>query len=87
MNKYPESLSGEYKKISDTSFFLDKYKVIIRDRKKNIEKKPVKYICFIKPFKYISSLYPLNDNEFRIDYKNKIYEMKIKKDLVKINEV
>jgi hypothetical protein len=65
-------ITGIYELIGN-KFNIKGKTINILTRKKTTKGKPTKYIHSIAENVYISSLYPLEDNHYNFDYKNRQY--------------
>lgn len=69
---------GKHRLIGANTFFSDGLKYCIKTRKEPSAKKPEKFIIQLVPgFKYISSIYPLTDNKYYMEYEGIEYEINI----------
>lgn len=83
---------GEYPLVGN-AFYIGECRVVMKKRKKEIDKKPEDYMIVVKPFfGYVSSMYLIEDDgeckKFSIDDKDKglIYEVVVTKNMVSICE-
>ena len=71
--------TGNYKMLNTTSFWIGEDKYFINERK-NPGKKPKYYLAVLhsgKRFNYISSMFEVGENTYRIDDKSIVYQMEI----------
>ena len=65
---------GSFLKLSEKKFVVNDQIIYIGERKKELEKKPKKYLFTLQGgFNYISSLYPVDENHYYIDDYNQRY--------------
>ena len=67
---------GKYD-LKDKKFTIEQKTYKISERKKRIGNKPKYYINGLKPFEYISSLYPIENNTYRMEYKRTYYTVEL----------
>ncbi len=74
--------------LQENCFYAGDKKLLIRKRKK-ASKKPELYLIQLKPFQYISSLFPVEgkENAYTFDYEQRLYELRKKKNLVEVEEI
>lgn len=91
-----EIKEGLFHSVSKNSFYLEKIKILILDRKNQTEKKTSKYLlAMTKTTKdtkdtYVSSLYPTDrENIFRFDYQQILFELEFihSKSIVQIRRI
>jgi len=83
-----KNLEGEF--IQMGSYLINSdLKLLIRDRKKETEKKPKKFMGLLEngKFQYVSSLFPSSDNEYQFDYGKEIYNLRLENDKALITKV
>jgi hypothetical protein len=52
-----------------------------------VKVKPKFYLIRCEPFQYVSSLFPVEPEEFRFDYEKRLYSLKKKGNMVAIREL
>jgi thiamine pyrophosphokinase len=68
-------IQGSYQ-ISNNQLQKDGIIFLIKERKVVTPKKPKLYLSSIKPtFEYVSSMYPISENTYQIDYKGAKYKL------------
>jgi hypothetical protein len=68
-------IQGSYQ-ISNNHLIKEGVTFLIKERKIITPKKPKLYLSSIKPtFEYVSSMYPLSQNTYQIDYKGAKYKL------------
>lgn len=68
-------IQGSYQ-ISNNHLIKEGVTFLIKERKIITPKKPKLYLSSIKPtFEYVSSMYPLSENTYQIDYKGAKYKL------------
>lgn len=68
-------IQGSYQ-ISNNQLLKEGVTFLIKERKSVTPKKPKLYLSSIKPtFEYVSSMYPLSENTYQIDYKGAKYKL------------
>ncbi len=68
-------IQGSYQ-ISNNQLLKEGVTFLIKERKVVTPKKPKLYLSSIKPtFEYVSSMYPLSENTYQIDYKGAKYKL------------
>jgi hypothetical protein len=68
-------IQGSYQ-ISNNQLLKEGVTFLIKERKVVTPKKPKLYLSSIKPtFEYVSSLYPITENTYQIDYKGVKYKL------------
>lgn len=68
-------------------FYLNNKKIILRERKKALEKKTKYFLFNLTDKEYVSSLYHLRDNKYQFDYKKRIYFLYFEDDRLSYEEV
>jgi len=77
--------TGEFA-LEGNVFLVEGEKFAIRERKK-VKRKPKFYLIRCEPFQYVSSLFPVEPEEFRFDYEKRLYSLKKKGNMVAIREL
>ena len=68
-------IQGSYQ-ISNNQLLKEGVTFLIKERKSVTPKKPKLYLSSIKPtFEYVSSMYPISENTYQIDYKGVKYKL------------
>ena len=67
-------------------FYLNNEKLVVRERKKELERKPKYYLFNLTKKRYVSSLYHLADNKYKYDYQGKEYIL-IMEEEISVKEV
>ena len=68
-------IQGSYQ-ISNNQLLKEGVTFLIKERKSVTPKKPKLYLSSIKPtFEYVSSMYPISENTYQIDYKGAKYKL------------
>jgi hypothetical protein len=68
-------IQGTYQ-ISNNHLLKEGVTFLIKERKTTTPKKPKLYLSTIKPtFEYVSSMYPISENIYQIDYKGVKYKL------------
>ena len=68
-------IQGSYQ-ISNNQLLKEGVTFLIKERKVVTPKKPKLYLSSIKPtFEYVSSMYPISENTYQIDYKGAKYKL------------
>ena len=68
-------IQGSYQ-ISNNQLLKEGVTFLIKERKVVTPKKPKLYLSSIKPtFEYVSSMYPISENTYQIDYKGVKYKL------------
>ena len=68
-------IQGSYQ-ISNNQLLKEGVTFLIKERKSVTPKKPKLYLSSIKPtFEYVSSMYPIAENTYQIDYKGAKYKL------------
>ena len=68
-------IQGSYP-ISNNHLTKEGVTFLIKERKIITPKKPKLYLSSIKPtFEYVSSMYPISENTYQIDYKGAKYKL------------
>lgn len=64
-------------------------KFVIRERKKDVERKPKYYLIALAPFTYISSLFPVGKEEqaYNFDFEKELWELMLKDGIAFIKKV
>ena len=81
-------IQGSYQ-ISNNQLLKEGITFLIKERKSVTPKKPKLYLSSIKPtFEYVSSLYPITENTYQIDYKGVKYKLILepKKEMASVME-
>jgi hypothetical protein len=81
-------IQGSYQ-ISNNQLLKEGVTFLIKERKVVTPKKPKLYLSSIKPtFEYVSSMYPLSENTYQIDYKGVKYKLILepKKEMASVME-
>lgn len=83
-----ELTEGKYV-LEGNQFLIKGKKFVIRERKKDIERKPKHYLITLQPFTYISSLFPVGNNEqaYHFDYEHELWELLLKEGIAFIKKV
>lgn len=80
-----ETQPDNIKKIAFRSFIFNSDRVLIKVRVKDLDKKNVLFMWNLDKNKYVSSLFPVSDNKFFFDYREKGTD-EVKKYELRLNE-
>jgi len=79
-------ITGKFK-LQDKAFIAGGRRFLIRERKE-AKNKPKQYLCEIKPFNYISSLFEAGGaGNYTFDFEGKVYTFKLNGEEVEVEEL
>lgn len=79
-------ITGKFK-MQDSAFIAGGRRFLIKERKE-AKNKPKLFLCEIKPFNYISSLFEAGGaGNYTFDYESKVYTFKLNGDEVEVAEL